>query len=126
MPLWLWLFKQKKSSLWELENELRHMEPGHLSNQVTNIDIHPMDFWTGDTSLIEFFIPDTETTLKIANTALDPEDPLDDQFTWARQMKDDGDIIHQELHYELYRSFVNYMRHSPGGKKVPCFWKLVS
>ncbi|KAJ5199379.1 hypothetical protein N7491_000064 [Penicillium cf. griseofulvum] len=127
-PIWIWLFKQKKSSLWQLYKELRHMEPGHLPNQVTNIDIHPMDFWTGDThsSLIHFFIPDTETTLKIANTALDPEDPLDDQFTWARKMKDDEDLIHQELHYELYRSFVNYLRHSPEGNKVPCFWQLVS
>jgi hypothetical protein len=34
------------------------MEPGYITNQATNIDIHPMDFWTGDTdpSLIEFLV----------------------------------------------------------------------
>ncbi|KAJ5164889.1 uncharacterized protein N7500_006719 [Penicillium coprophilum] len=127
-PPWIWLFQQKEHRLRLLHRELCRLEPGYMSNQYTDIDIHPMDFWTGDTdsSLIQFFTPDTDTTFKLANTALDPEDPLDDPFTWAREMKDDQDFIPKEMHHQLHRAFSNYLRKSPGGNKPPIFWKLAS
>ena len=127
-PVWIWLFEQKEHSLQKLHRELRYMEPGYITNQATNIDIHPMDFWTGDTdpSLIEFFAPDTDTDFKIANTALDPEDPVDDPFTWVRAMKDSQDFTPHEMHHQLYKAFSKYLRKSPGGNKTPIFWDLVS
>ncbi|KAJ5836339.1 hypothetical protein N7447_002365 [Penicillium robsamsonii] len=127
-PPWIWLFEQKEHRLRQLHRELCHLEPGYISNQYTDIEIHRMDFWTGDTdpSLIQFFTPDTHTTFKIANTALDPEDPLDDPFTWAREMKDDQDIVPKEMHHQLHRAFSNYLRKSPGGNKIPICWELVS
>ncbi|KAF4763249.1 hypothetical protein HAV15_000547 [Penicillium sp. str.  len=120
-PLWVWLFKQKEHSLRILYRGLRCMQPGYISNQYANIDLHPMDFWTGDTdpSLIQFFTPDTDTNFKIANTALNPEDPVDDPFTWVRAMKHTQDFIPQEMHHQLHQAFSKYLR------KSPIFWELV-
>ncbi|CAG8318576.1 unnamed protein product [Penicillium nalgiovense] len=127
-PICIWLFEQKEQSLQQLHRELRYMGPGYITNQVTNIDIHPMDFWTGDTdpSLVQFFTPDTDTDFKIANTALDPEDPVDDPFAWVRAMKDSQDFTPHEMHHQLYKAFSKYLRKSPGGNKTPIFWNMVS
>ncbi|KUM62055.1 hypothetical protein ACN42_g5033 [Penicillium freii] len=104
-PLWVWLFGQKEHSLRNLYRGLRCMQPGYISNQCADIDLHPMDFWTGnsDPSLIQFFTPDTDTNFKIANTALDPEDPVDDPFTHFRSTS----------------------ANPPGGSNTPIFWELV-
>ena len=85
-----------------------------------------MDFWTGDTdpSLVQFFTPDTDTDLKIANTTLNPKNPVDDPFTRARAMKHAQDFIPQEMHHKLHQAFSKYLRKSPGG--TPIFWDLVS
>ncbi|KAK4868245.1 hypothetical protein LT330_007443 [Penicillium expansum] len=125
-PLWVWLFGQKEHSLRKLYKNLRYMQPGYISNQCCNIDIHPMDFWTGDTdpSLVQFFTPDTDTDLKIANTALNPKNPVDDPFTRAQAMKHAQDFIPQEMHHKLHQAFSKYLRKSPGG--TPIFWDLVS
>ncbi|KAI1831397.1 hypothetical protein DTO013E5_9237 [Penicillium roqueforti] len=127
IPLWVWLFKEKKKSLRQLHKELLHMEPDYIPNQVSNIDIHPMDFWTGNTdrSLIQFFTPDTDTTFKIANSALDPEDPVDDPFTWVRAMKTNQDFVPQEMHYQLYKAFSKYLRKSQRGSNTPIYWDLI-
>lgn len=103
------------------------MLPGYISNQRADIDLHPMDFWTGDTdpSLVQFFTPDTDTNFKIANTALDPEDPVDDPFTWVRVMKHTQDFIPQEMHHQLHQAFLKYLRKSPGGSNPPIFWQPV-
>ncbi|CAI7653279.1 unnamed protein product [Penicillium discolor] len=126
-PLWVWLFKQKEHRLRNLYKGLRCMQPGSISNQYVNIDLHPMDFWTGETdpSLIQFFTPDTDTNFKIANTALNHEDPVDDPFTWVRAMKHTQDFIPQEMHHQLHQAFSKYLRKSPGGSNTPIFWELV-
>ncbi|KAJ5958875.1 uncharacterized protein N7479_006025 [Penicillium vulpinum] len=126
-PLYIWLFKQKEHRLQKLYNELCDMEPGYITNQFADIDIHPMDFWTGETdpSLIQFFAPDTDTIFKIANTPLDPEDPLDDPFTRARDSKYQV-FVRQEMHHSLHMAFSKYLRKSPGGSKSPDLWSLVS
>ena len=124
IPLWVWLFKEKKNSLRQLHKQLLQMEPDHMPDQVSNIEIHPMDFRTGntDTSLIQFFTPDTDTVFKIANTALDPEDPVDDPFTWVRAMKKNQHFIPREMHYQLYKAFSKYVRKSLRGRNSPIYW----
>ncbi|CAG8895611.1 unnamed protein product [Penicillium egyptiacum] len=90
-----------------------------------------MDFWAGDTdpSLIQFFTPDTDTdtntNFKIANTALDPGNPVDEPFIWVWAMKHNQDFIPQEMHHHLYNAFSKYLRKSPGGSNTAIFWDPV-
>ncbi|KAJ5794779.1 hypothetical protein N7457_001378 [Penicillium paradoxum] len=128
-PSWVWRYKQKALCLQDIDRELRHMEPGFISNEYCDIDIHPMDFWTGDTdpSFIQYFIPDIDTEVQIDNTALNPEDPLDDPFTWARETKENKDTFgSQEMHHSLHAAFSKYIRKSPNGHRPPVFWDPVS
>ncbi|KAJ5518834.1 hypothetical protein N7453_001256 [Penicillium expansum] len=119
-PLWVWLFGQKEHSLRKLYKNLRYMQPGYISNQYCNIDIHPMDFWTGDTdpSLVHFFTPDTDTDLKIANTALNSKNPVDDPFTRARAMKHAQDFIPKRCTISSTRHFRSTSANPP---EVPPF-----
>ncbi|CAI7647238.1 unnamed protein product [Penicillium glandicola] len=126
-PRTIWLFEQKRHRLRQLQRELRHMKTGYISNQSTDIDIHPMDFYTGDTdpSLIQYFTPDTKTDFQIANTTLDPENPVDDPFTWVRGLKINKDFIPVEMHHQLHEAFSKYLRKSPNGNMPPIYWDPV-
>ncbi|KAJ5135127.1 uncharacterized protein N7515_004405 [Penicillium bovifimosum] len=126
-PLWKWRYEQKEDFLLFLYRGLSHLRPGYISNKLQGFDIHPMDFWTGDTnpSFISYFFPDTETTSKIANTNVNPQDPVDDPFTWARRMKSFEGSDSDEMHHALYAAFAKYLRKSPGGKHQSAWWDPV-
>lgn len=129
-PLWKWRYEQKEELLLALYRGLSHLEPRYITNELEEFDLHPMDFWTGDTdpSFIPYFFPDTETstTSKIANTNINPEDPVDDPFTWAREMKSHEGLDSHKLHHALYAAFSKYLRKSPGGKHQSAWWDTVS
>jgi hypothetical protein len=128
-PLWKWRYQEKEAFLLSLYRGLRYLGPGYISNKFREIDIHPMDFWTGDTdpSFIPYFSPDTKTTSRIANTNLNPENPVDDPFTWAREMKSfEEDSDSHEMHHGLYAAFSKYLRKSPGGTHQSAWWDPIS
>ncbi|KAJ5145956.1 uncharacterized protein N7515_000520 [Penicillium bovifimosum] len=127
-PLWKWRYEQKEEFLHAMYQGLSHLGPRYITNELEEFDLHPMDFWTGDTdpSFIPYFFPDTETTSKIANTNINPEDRLDDPFTWAREMKSHEGLDSHKLHHALYAAFSKYLRKSPGGKHQSAWWDAVS
>lgn len=125
-PLWVWRYQQKAHCLRSLYPGFRHMEPGYISSDAY-VELHSMDFGTGhtDPSFTQFFAPDTDTQIRIDNTTLNPEDPLDDPFTWARMTKENDDTFgSDDMHHSLHAAFSKYIRKSPHGNK-PLLWDPV-
>jgi hypothetical protein len=91
------------------------MEPGYITNQATNIDIHPMDFWTGDTD-----------PSFIARTQVNGSSTGSSGSSAVLAILKSVSVSGAKMHHQLYKAFSKYLRKSPGGNKTPIFWDLVS
>ncbi|KAJ5576060.1 hypothetical protein N7535_002986 [Penicillium sp. DV-2018c] len=127
-PLWKLRYRRKEKILRALYPGLKQLRPGYVSNEHGEVDIHPMDFWTGDTdpSFVQYFFPDTETTSTIANSKVNPEDPVEDPFSGAREWEGLDGPHSREMHHELYAAFSKYLRRSSRGKHQSAWWDPVS
>ncbi|KAJ5562613.1 hypothetical protein N7461_001374 [Penicillium sp. DV-2018c] len=126
-PLWKWRYERKEEILLSLYRGLRYLGPGYISNKLRDIDIRPMDFRTGDSdpSFIPYFFPDMETTSKIANSGVNPENAVEDPFTGAREMKSSGSHP-RGMHHALYAAFSKYLRRCSRDRHPSAWWDPVS
>ncbi|KAJ5576014.1 hypothetical protein N7535_002940 [Penicillium sp. DV-2018c] len=126
-PLWKWRYERKEEILLSLYRGLRYLGPGYISNKLRDIDIRPMDFRTGDSdpSFIPYFFPDMETTSKIANSGVNPENAVEDPFTGAREIKSSGSHP-RGMHHALYAAFSKYLRRCSRDRHQSAWWDPVS